>query len=279
MVSMKSVSFNLCVLLLIGLSVSVVRAQENDVTESYVPPASNVVIQRQDLSQDIFDLQRSYRGQLDEYRRYEREYRLAFEQHAKLQTLASLEALVQATHRVMATRILVLETYFRLMRVTVLDAEGINLQHKERLLAATDEALTRIGTHKEVVARSQNRTALQQVVVEYEPLHKYLETVGNYGQAVILVGRLQNVYDNSYLLLAEVKEQDVTHLSALELSQRQRGIEEIEGSLQEVQQELQQATTELSVMWQRNTNYYELHYLPDVYDTLSKVLSFFSEVR
>lgn len=262
--------------LVLVTQVSLVQAQEEALVAT---PASDVVVQRQDLSQDMFDLQRSYRGELEEYRRYEREYRLVFEQHAKLQTLASLEALVQATHRVMSTRILVLQTYFRLMKVTVLDAEGINTQHKERLLAALDDASRRIETHKELVAKSQNRTALQQAAVEYEPLHAHLIVVGNYGQTVLMIGRMQNVYDNSVLLLDDVKAEDVSQLSTLEQSQRERATEEIAFSLDKVQQQLLEANNDLHELWQRQASFYEIFYLPETYDTLSKVLSFFGELK
>ncbi|HEX7017902.1 MAG TPA: hypothetical protein VF209_03285 [Patescibacteria group bacterium] len=241
--------------------------------------AQDVVTQRQDLSQDLFDLERSYRGQLDEYRRYEREYQLAYEQNTKLQTLSSLETLVQATHRVMTTRALVLHTYFRLMRITVLDAEGINTQHKDRLLSSLDEAVARIETHQQLLEKSQNRTALQQAAVEFEPLHENLLIISNYGQTVIQVGRLQNIYDNANVLLSRIEAEDASQLSAAEVSQRQRAINETKTSLQGVQSQLQQANTELEELVQRQADFYDLFYLTDVYDTLSKSIAFLTELR
>lgn len=236
------------------------------------------VVQREDLSQEIFDLERSYRGELDEYRRYEREYQLAFEQYAKLQTLSSLETLVQATHRVMTTRGLVLHTYFRLLKLTVIDAEGINVQHKERLLSRLDESIARIETHRALLEKSQNKTALQQAAVEFEPLYEYLEVISSYGQAVVQVGRLQNVYDNSVVLLNKIESEDVSELSAIELSQRQRAIEETKSSLEEVRQQLQESNSDLDEMIEREAGTFDLFYLTDIYDTLSKVVSFFTEL-
>jgi hypothetical protein len=164
------------------------------------------------------------------------------------------------------------------MKLTVIDAEGINTQHKERLLGLLDESISRIETHQQLLEKSQNKTALQQAAVEFKPLHEYLKSVADYGQVVLQVGGLQNVSDNSNLLLEEIKTENSTELPAIQQSERQRAIEETTTALQAVQPKLQKANQDLEELSQRGAGYFEIFYLPEVYDTLSKVLAFLEEL-
>jgi hypothetical protein len=216
----RIIQLSLSFCLLAMVTGSQVRAQE--------------VFEKPLLTTQIADVRATYRSQLEAYRTAERQYLLTKEQFLKLNTLASLEEAVKATRAAMVARDQVLTSYLTLLRLTLIDATGVNLTQKEPTLVELDAVLVSLATHTQTVTAASDRYQLTQAAQEYVTLGPKIEAVAYQTLSILSIGELQTVYDKSLVLNQEI-ETELSSKTDVKSAERQRALTEIKRELSEVQ--------------------------------------------
>jgi len=191
----------------------------------------------------LITLKASYRGQLLEYQTAESQFLLAKGQYTQLNTLASLEDLLQASQQLMFKRSQILLTYFKLLETNLVLSQGIELSVKESLLSEIRSTQDQLATQDALEKNAPNKTAVEEATAEFVARVPAWQNLAAYARAVLKLGRQQAVYDQAQLLLNKTNPQEDNRLTALELSQKQRAYDEI-------MSKSLLAKTELVVMWE-----------------------------
>lgn len=171
-----------------------VMAQETVVTDE-------AIIEKQSLLDEIAEVERTYRGQLAEYRTAADQFNIAKGQFAKLNTLASLEVAVQDGRKALLLRDQVLLTYLKLIELKLLEADGINLEEKEIALERTRALQRDFQAHYDLTNKALDRVAINQVADDFELLSPRISSLANYASELLKLGKLQTVYDHALSLV------------------------------------------------------------------------------
>lgn len=237
---MKSVLLTLALMGMISLSPVMVQAQaesaEAETSES-APDATGTtgtIFQKQRLNEQIEDVIASYRQKLEEYRTADREYSLAVAQYRKLNTLASLEEAVLASKEAMKSRSEVLTTYLTLLRLQLVDANGISLAQKQRALQSIDDILISLAEHRTQIDSISDRYKVEEVANTFLPLSAQIENTSYYSMSLLEIGQLQAVFDKIKALAADMERQNKQETSALKKAERERAYTEINNKIDEV---------------------------------------------
>lgn len=190
--------------------------------------SSQVILQRQRLAEEIQDLEKQLLGQLNQYRQHEREYRIAHDQYQNLQTLSSIEEVVNSTKRAMRSRNLVLNTYLNILRLKLLETEGIELVHQERALEIIESQRQRLEDFEQLIDQSQDRESINLITDEFSSLGEEINNNSFYVLSILAIGRLQAVYDKAVIINQKISlEESKSEEALLEQSQRERAINEV----------------------------------------------------
>lgn len=254
---------------------SVVRTQEE-------LQSAEVIFQGERYAADIEKLKRSYRGELESYRTAERQYQLAKVQSKKLGTLVALEESVKATQQVMRARGQVLRSYLDILRLSLLDAPGINLTQKQEAIAELEEVQRLLVVHLELLEPTHDKVLSARVSEDFVELEKRLRDTSHKTLSLLKIGALQNAYDKTVILTAEMKIQVATGGGALKEAERQRGFDENQRALDKTRADLDAAIA-ISQEGRSQQNYQGVYRrvtdaLGAVYTDLSQVLSFLEEL-
>ncbi len=237
------------------------------------------IFQKDSIAQDIQEARRTYIGQLEEYRTAEREFTIAREQFAQLQTLNSLEEGVQATRSFFFLRDQVLDTYFELLRLEVTQAEGINLPDKEAILEEIAVTRELLSTHQQQIEEQTDRSGVAQSALSFEDIEPVLLQTSERARILLQVGRLQTVYDKSASLLEELALDEADQASqtpTIVSGQQRRALEQTAQTLGFAKQELDDVQLDLAEGRSRIRS--SSSGLDSVYATLSRAIGFFAEI-
>jgi hypothetical protein len=124
--------------------------------QSEAAPAASIA----PYSQQLEELARTYRGQVQEYQTKERAYIIAKTDFIQLETLASLESAIQASRELTIIRNQVLETYLQQLRVTLVATPGIEVPVKERATDRLEILLEVLDLHRQAAAQAETRAEL-----------------------------------------------------------------------------------------------------------------------
>ncbi len=260
------------------LSISPVQAQTEVATDS--ANQENVVFSKPTLEAQIEDVKNTYRGQLETYRQAEKRYQVAKTQFQQLNTLASLEAAVKATHEAMIARDNVISTYLKLLRLLLTQANGINLDQKNPTLDKLEELSLAVENHATEVATANDRYALTTVADSFDTFSEEVQEVSYRTLSLLATGNLQTVYDQALSVSVEIGDVIASAGADLKQGERQRAYIEVQNQLTTVQQSF--AAINLILKGDRGFNQRvygdTLEELQTVYASLSQGLSFMSEI-
>lgn len=217
-----------------------VRAQSPEATP--VSEATDSAVPVTPYDDQLAELAKSYRGQLEEYRSKEQGYTIARADFLQLQTLASLENLLVAIREATVIRDQVLVTYLQQLRITLVATPGIEVDAKERTLEKLETLIEVIELHQQVATNAQDRAQVQELVNAFTIIEPEFQTIVYFSRSLIEYGQLRAVTDTTRALYEDLQEEDISTLTPSERNRRQR-------NLQEIANEFDLADTQFSAMY------------------------------
>ncbi|MDH5533219.1 MAG: hypothetical protein OEX81_02190 [Candidatus Pacebacteria bacterium] len=262
---MKKLVFSLLVLLLLFSPV-------------VVTAASPIISQKESIIDEIAEVRRSYKGQLAEYRQANDQFIIAKGQYEKLNTLASLEVAVQDVRKVLSLRDQVLLSYLKIIELELLEADGINLEEKTIALEETKDLQRDFLAHKDLVDNAIDRVAVNQVADDFELLSPRITSLSSYASALLRVGKLQTIYDQSLTLVEATDPRNLTDEPSLKLNEKIRAHNEIKNLMTTLDFNLNFVWDEIkdSRITQQPSETNKLN--ASIYASLAQVLAFLEEI-
>jgi hypothetical protein len=254
-----------------------VQAQElppQNAQAEVVPLNSDVIVQRESVASQLEDLRASLRGQILEYRDAEASFIIARGELEKLQTLAATENAVAATKKVQNLRALVLITYTKLLKLSILDTTTMSLPVKTKTLAALEVVQKDLESHQAFVQRAATRSDLQLVADDFSLISPRLVAEANFGPP-----RLRKAFIATQALVAELESRDATAAATLKQAERKRAFEQTTQTLKATEEQLLQVENYLAVASSTDRLNRDLEELfVGIYAGKSQVLSYIEEV-
>jgi hypothetical protein len=244
------------------------------------------IAQKQRLAEEIEDLKLQLLSRLNQYERDEKQYRIAIDQYRNLQTLSSIEEAIAVTKRVMLSRNQVLEIYQNLLRLQLIESEGVELSHKRQALLQLEENRALLAEFKNKIEQASDRNDVNVLAVEFTPLGNQIHETSYYALSIMAIGRLQSTYDRAMVINQRV-------VSAQREKTDQANEAKIKRSLNEIDKLFVQMPPKFESTWIRvsesvdrkgNTSYHSLYqgltkYLMPIYTDLSKITSYLEEIE
>ncbi len=222
---LKNIVLSFSILFLLSATVLSVSAQSPEAqVDVVVLDATISSVQRKaQASATIAELRGLYKSQIEVYRTSEQQYNIAKEQHARLQTLSSLEEAVRATREALLNRSRVLVTYTQLITVTLEDIPGVDLAQKQRALVRLENVEEKLLKHQDAILNTQTREQIAVQADVFAAMQKELEAALYLGLALISQGNVQTVYDQALIVHRDIQNFHLTATaSALVDAERQR---------------------------------------------------------
>lgn len=243
--------------------------------------SADSVVEQESLAKDIEAVNASYRGQLETYRRLEKEYQIALDQYQTHQTLVSIENVVAATKKAMQSRNEVLTTYLTLLRLVLLDAKGVELTQKNITLSRIEEKLLQLKEQKVFLDTMTERIQINEAHDTFVELGKSTQEVSEEALVLLAVGKLQSVYDKAFVLRGEIAglvdpDQEVTNRAA-----KTRALSETDQVIESSLSGLQNSWDDINSHREKQ-NVYVLYRnltksLNPIYVNLTQTVSYFNE--
>lgn len=233
-------------------------------------------------AQQLNDLRNTYHGQLTQYRDDERNYTIAREQYAQLQTLASLEEAVKGTRKVMISRATLLETYYQMLLLSMDSATGVEVPLKNDQLQLLDSVYKGIKAHRANVEKASDRTSIDAMELEFAELARPIQLTAYRTLMMIAYGRAQSLYDNTLVVSRDFASQiDEEEKNPLVLAEKWRGFEEIGRTLRETDAQLKELEGTLKgddKSFTESTYNRFTENLQEVYGSLSRTITYLDEI-
>jgi cell fate (sporulation/competence/biofilm development) regulator YlbF (YheA/YmcA/DUF963 family) len=247
-----------------------VGAQE--ATETPAP-----ILQKESFDSELNQLNEIYRGQLTEYRTAEKEFAIARDQYLQLQTLASINEVIETAKKVLGLRNQVLITYLDLLRVNLIAAEGVEIAAKQLVLERIVAQKNWLQSHQSALAATTDREQLNQLSDNFIAQATELMSVSRQAISLLGLGKLQNVFDRLKTLSEDITAQESTQSGV----NAQRAVRETERLNQSLAVLLVNNWQELNEDLQENnaSSFYSnlSKALNPIYADLSKLISFLEE--
>lgn len=192
---MKRIVLNLSLFFLFLLMPVVVSA-DSGLTEA--------VWTKERLDQEIQTLTQEYRANLEDYRDKEKLYRISYDQHQTLQTLATIEDLLQKSKDLGLSRDEVLLDYLELLKLSLISTEGVELSLKDLYLERIEIVLEHIEKHRDELATLTERDEIYKSLTEFATIHKNMPNFTNSVLVLLSTGNLQMIFDKSVVLKADI---------------------------------------------------------------------------
>lgn len=223
-------------------------------------------------------LKETYRGQLAEYRTAERTYQIAAQQYRELNTLVSLEAVLQAMKKAMILRDQVLITYLTILQTQLGQATGINLDQKTSLNDNLTNTNQLVSDHLQSTQGAETKEQIVAAASEFEVVGKQTETTSYLAQTILAIGRLQTVYDKATVLTDDLDKNLVATTVDIKQAERQRAIAEVKATLSNAKQEIEYLLSNQSQISTRATLQSALRNLNVIYQDLIRSLDYLDEL-
>lgn len=269
----------LVVTLLIGLNpTSLVLAQSDETF-------SEVILQKQRLEQQIQDTKTQLLSELSSHQQQEKKYRVALDQYKRLQTLSSIEEAVSATKNAMLSRNQVLKTYLELNRLKLIEAEGIEISHKQIVLDQLESNQEILRSFEKKLNQELNREQINQLAEEFEPIGQQLQETSYYALNLLSIGRLQAVYDQALAIYQKILEDESVEDSLIQQTERQRALNEVDKLFTQIAPLLEAQWADLEQVRTSQHSDYQRFYrsifddLNPIYAQLSQLTAYLEELE
>ena len=253
------------------------QAQEV-VSPSPTDEVAAAILQKQRLDEEIRLLNETYRGQLTEYRTAEKAFQIARDQYQQLQTLASINEVTEAARQVMKLRGQVLLTYFELLRVRLIAAEGIELSLKEPLLPKIEQRKNWLQQEQQLIAAANDREQFNTLADAFSEQLPPLQATSQEAITLLTVGKLQDVFDRLALIGEDLTKTEASNSALVDsraMRETKRATEEVRVSFQTIWDELRR-----NIQNDNISNFYTnlSKTLNPVYSNLNKLAAFLAEL-
>jgi len=242
------------------------------------PVKNEEVVARERVDAEIEKIKETYRGQLTEYRDAEKEFVIAKDQYHKLQTLASINKVTEASRKVFSLRDQVLITYLNLQRNMIYAAEGIELSLKELVIKRIEEQGRWLVDHKSRVEKVLDREQFNALADEFTEKEDDFTEVTSQAAMILSLGDLQDVHDRLVKVRAEIFELEAKSTTA----DRTRASKETDHWIGQVKESLAKTWVELGDDIKENkvTSFSSnaVKNLDPIYSGLNKTVSFLEEL-
>lgn len=178
------------------------------------------------------------RGQLGEYRNAYRSFLVARDQFYNLETLQSINELVNAWKRAMDRRIVVMQTYFISLQLHLHKQIGINALTKQDLLEQLDTNIQIMKAHQSKIVNANDRATLSILADEYVGLNDSWQNVVYATLSWIDFAKLQQVFLSAQELQTLANEKFISLEENIQLKERQRALDEINSVLLQTEDKL-----------------------------------------
>lgn len=246
------------------------------------PASAELFGTKQSHEAQIAQLQQQLLGEINAYRRADQAFRVSKQQYENLETLKSLEELVQATKQAMFERSRVLTTYMEILYFTLQDTDGVNLTFKDPQIVALEDRIAELKAHTATVEQATSRDDVNKLRDDFALLKPVIEDTSYRVMSLISIGELQAVHDKSKLILTDLESQLASaEVSALKKAERERAFAETRRSLEQVKVEIDEVNQ--TYAGQEDLVRKQLHErvlrgLSPVYSKLSQNLSYLAEL-
>jgi len=259
------------------LTIKVASAQEEI-------KSSDLVLQKQRLAQEITNTKNKLIEELEQYSQDEKQYGISLAQFRKLQTLNSIETATKIAKKAILSRNLVLDTYLNLMRLKLVEAEGIEVVHKEKVLNEIENHRQALVDFEEKVVPIEDRDNLNLLATQFLPLGNEIRDTAYYALSLLAVGKLQAVYDQAYAIEQKVEQKDVSDLSNLEQAERTRATAEVKKLVTQLPPEFEELWTDLAAVENSHSDYKRFYRsvfddLDLIYSQLSRLTAYLEELE
>jgi hypothetical protein len=261
-------------------------SQDQENLDSADLPPSQVILTRERLTQEIQDQRDQLLGQLAEYQHDERRYKVALDQFQRLQTLSSIEEVVIASRKLILSRNLVLNSYLNLLRLKLVESEGIEVRHKNQVIGRLEGLQQQLIDHSTRAEDVNDREAINQLAEEFIPLSESIIETSHYALSVLAIGRLQSVYDQSVVVHQRIlqKEEEQKIDSSAVSSSRTRSLSEIDRLINELPPVFLSVWTKVDQTDDSRYGYRNLYRsitteLNSIYSRLSRLTAYFEELE
>lgn len=191
--------------LLLSLSLTqVAQAQDSSQAAELRDPSSGQIWQKDQLSQEIINIKAQYQSHLIDYLAKEKLYRNAFDQNKQLQTLASLEDILQKSKTLGLARDQVLISYLTLLKLSLIETTGIELSIKSYYLDQLESHLSFLQNHQRDLNELTEREAVRASLANFASQEDKVEDLAQAVQVLLSVGKLQIIYDQATVLKRDV---------------------------------------------------------------------------
>ena len=234
------------------------------------------------LDSEIKILNEEYRSNLQDYRDKEKLYQISYDQHQSLQTLATIEDLIQKAKTLGLSRDEVLLDYLELLKLNLISTEGVELSLKDLYLERIDIVLEYITMHRDELETLTEREEIQKSLTDFTNTHKNMPNFTNSVLVLLSTGNLQMIFDKSVVLKSDIdsflEEQDLMKKSEV-LRASTETAKAIDSSQQLLKEFWDDITKKVDNSSSLSSVYNNLNQeLDPVYVSISKLLSYLGEL-
>lgn len=243
---------------------------------------TNMVLHKERLVEEIQDQHRQLLGQLTQYQHDERQYRVALDQYQRLQTLSSIEEVVAAARQLILSRNLALQSYLNLLRLKLIETEGIELTHKNQVISQIETLLAVLKEHSAQALNITQREEINQLADSFQEIYDQIRSTSYYGLSVLAIGKLQAVYDQTAVINQRIRAAE--ERTVISDSSRERSLLEVNKLIEELPQIFSKMWTNVTIAQEKNNGYESLYRsqsqdLNLVFARLSRLIAFFEELE
>lgn len=239
------------------------------------------ILQKERLTEDIAQTKEELLSQLESYNRDEKKYRIALSQYQSHQTLSSIEDVVEISRVAMLSRNQVLTTYLKLIRLKLIETEGIEVTHKKEALTRVEQKLILLGQFKARIEPVNDRVEINKLADDFVEMGENIKEDCYYSLALLMLGRLQGVYDQANVLEGRIKE-EVVAKNKLDESLNEQSLKETDRLIESTQLMLAEQWLEVNKEDQnyKYENIYRRMYddVNLIYTKLSQLVSYLEEL-
>ena len=243
---------------------------------------TDTVWTKERLDEEIEILNEEYRANLEDYRNKEKLYQISYDQHQTLQTLATIEDLIQKAKVLGLSRDEVILDYLELLKFNLISTEGIELSLKDLYLERIEIVLEYITAHRDELTTLTEREDIQRSLADFTNTHKNMPNFTNGVLVLLSTGNLQMIFDKSVVLKKDIdvflEDQDLMKKATVirASSETDKAIEISQVMLDEWWQDIVSKTDNSRSL---STVYKNLNQeLDPIYVNISKLLSYLGEL-
>ena len=178
----------------------------------------------------------TYRSLINDYRSKEDQFSIAANQYYNLKTLRSQEEAVIAARVLFVSRADVMISYLETLKFALTEGTGVELSRRDVLIAEIDNFIIGLKVHRQKAEIATDRLLIEEQALYFENLEKSLISVIYRALSLYKIGQMQGTLDQVKLVQTALTEYIAnSNLSATAKNEKQRGMDELERNLTEIQ--------------------------------------------